>query len=111
MSAWQPTAVCYYRTWLRLGSGATYTVNSTVIGETTAKLDDWNWYQGSGVPDPGSVWVSNGWQPFDTHKNSALAIAGKYYYKIELADRSIDPTLSAYLNSGSSPSTVHFYSY
>lgn len=99
----------YYRTLLELGSYSG-TINTTVIGESTARLDDWNWYTSSYGLYPTEVWTSSGWVTF-TSSVTPAAISGKYYYRVQLADASPPSDLGAYINSGSTAGSIKFYTY
>lgn len=91
--------------------GSTYTIDSTIVGESDEQLLTWNWFQSDGsVPDAGSVWTSNGWEDVDSvGLSSAEAFNGKYYYRIQMADRSMGVSAASFM--ANNQHTMRFFTY
>ena len=97
-----------YKLLFTVGS-ITGTVNTTVVVEATAKFAHFNWYTTGYVLIPGEVWTSSGWKTYSASENP-IKTNGKYYYRVQIADKAIQGDLSMYLET-SSPGEAVFYTY
>lgn len=104
-----------YKVLFALASSTTfYPVTNTVVGCSPVKLDEWNWYQrASTFVGTRSAWTANGWQTVanDSHSLSsqAVAVAGLYFYKIELDKVEMGANLGCYIQSSGRPAVLAFY--